>query len=69
MADYSCRLNTEPVNAEVKVGEFLNFLPVLAYDGSTMTSINAINLLDFTTAGTSATLLARRWQSIVGECG
>ncbi len=63
VADYSCRLNTEPVNAEVKVGEFLNFLPVLAYDGSTMTSINAINLLDFTTAGTSATLLARRWQS------
>lgn len=63
VADYSCRLNTEPVNAEVKVGEFLNFLPVLAYDGSTMTAINATNLLDFTTAGTSATLLARRWQS------
>ncbi len=63
VADYSCRLNPEPVNPEVKVGEFLNFLPVLAYDGSTMTAINATNLLDFTTAGTSATLLARRWQS------
>lgn len=63
VADYSCRLNTDPVNAEVKVAEFLNFLPVLAYDGSSMTAINATNLLDFTTAGTSATLLARRWQS------
>ncbi len=63
VADYSCLLNTEQVSAEVKVAEFLNFLPVLAYDGSTMTAIDASNLLDFTTAGTSATLLARRWQS------
>lgn len=63
VADYSCRLNTDSVPAETKVGEFLNFLPVLAYDGSTMTSINATDLLDFTTAGTSATLLAKRWES------
>ncbi len=63
VADYSCQLNTKQVSAEEKVGEFLNFLPVLAYDGSVMTNIDATNLLDFTTAGTSATLLARRWQS------
>ena len=63
VADYSCKLNTGNTNPEQKVTEFLNFLPVLAYDGSHMTSIDATSLLDFTTAGTSATMLAKRWQS------
>jgi len=45
------------------VAEFINFLPVLAYDGSTMKQIDASEILDITMAGTSGTLLARRWQS------
>jgi hypothetical protein len=45
------------------VGEFINFLPVLAYDGSTMRQVNAGEILDIAMAGTSATLLARRWES------
>jgi len=47
----------------VKVGEFIQFLPVLAYDGSAMRQVNAAEILDIAMAGTSATLLARRWQS------
>ena len=38
-------------------------LPVIAYDGSTMRQIDAKEILDFALAGTSATLLARRWES------
>ena len=63
ISDYSCRLNVNESNPEKKVSEFINFLPVLAYDGSTMKEVNATEILDMTTAGTSATLLARKWQS------
>jgi len=61
--DYSCRLNVDENNPEKKVAEFISFLPVLAYDGSTMKQINAQDILDISMAGTSATLLARRWES------
>lgn len=63
IADYSCRLNVDEVNPEKKVKEFINFLPVLAYDGSTMKQIDAAGILDIAMSGTSATLLARRWES------
>lgn len=63
ISDYSCRLNVDEDNPEKKVAEFIHFLPVLAYDGSTMKQINAQDVLDIALAGTSATLLARRWES------
>ena len=63
ISDYSCRLNVEESNLEKKVAEFIHFLPVLAYDGSTMKQINAQDVLDIAMAGTSATLLAKRWES------
>ena len=63
IADYSCRLNVNEANPEKKVEEFIRFLPVLAYDGSSMKQIDAAGILDIAMSGTSATLLARRWQS------
>ena len=63
ISDYSCRLNVDEGNPEKKVADFIHFLPVLAYDGSTMKQISAQEILDITMAGTSATLLARRWES------
>ena len=63
ISDYSCRLDVNEANPEKKVAEFINFLPVLAYDGSTMRQISAQDVLDIAMAGTSATLLARRWES------
>lgn len=63
IADYSTRLNVDEHDPEKKVGEFIKFLPVLAYDGSTMKEIDASEILDIAMAGTSATLLARRWES------
>lgn len=63
IADYSCRLNMNESNPEKKVEEFINFLPVLAYDGSSMKQIDAAGILDIAMSGTTATLLARRWES------
>jgi hypothetical protein len=63
IADYSCRLNVEEDNPEKKIEEFISFLPVLAYDGSSMKQIDAAGILDMAMSGTTATLLARRWES------
>ena len=65
ISDYSCRLNIHEDNPEKKVAEFINFLPVIAYDGSSMRQINAGDILDIAMAGTSATLLAKRWESVL----
>lgn len=63
IADYACRLDVNEVNPEKKVEEFIRFLPVLAYDGSSMKQIDAVGVLDMAMSGTTATLLARRWES------
>lgn len=64
ISEYSCDLNIdENVNPEKKVAEFIHFLPVLCYDGSSMKEIDAGEILDYTISGTTATLLARRWES------
>jgi len=63
IAEYSCRLNVDESNPEKKVEEFISFLPVLAYDGSSMKQIDAAGILDMAMSGTTATLLARRWES------
>jgi len=63
IADYSCRLNVNETNPEKKVEEFIHFLPVLAYDGSSMKQVDAAGILDMAMSGTTATLLARRWES------
>lgn len=63
ISQYSCSLDAKEADPEKKVDEFIKFLPVLAYDGSSMKQVSAQDILDITLAGTSATLLARRWQS------
>lgn len=63
IADYSCRLNVNEDDPEKKVAEFIHFLPVLAFDGISMRPIDAAGVLDMAMSGTTATLLARRWES------
>jgi len=65
ISDYACRLNVNESNPEKNVEDFINFLPVLAYDGSSMKQIDAAGILDIAMSGTTATLLARRWESAV----
>jgi len=63
VADYSLRLNVGESNPEKKVEEFIHFLPILAYDGSSMKEIDARGVLDISMSGTNATQLAIRWES------
>jgi hypothetical protein len=63
IAEYACNLNINESNPEKNVQEFINFLPVLAYDGSSMKQVDAAGILDMAMSGTTATLLARRWES------
>jgi hypothetical protein len=63
IADYAIGLSPTEPNPERAVEELVGFLPVLAYDGSHMTQVDAGGILDIAMAGTSATLLARKWES------
>jgi hypothetical protein len=63
ISDYGTGLDPETANPEAAVTELVSFLPVLAYDGSQMTQVDAGAILDIAMAGTSATLLARKWES------
>ncbi|MEY8654997.1 DEAD/DEAH box helicase family protein [Brachybacterium paraconglomeratum] len=65
IADYGAGLSPDAPNPERAVEELVEFLPVLAYDGSNMTQVDAGGILDIAMAGTSATLLARKWESAI----
>ena len=65
MSEYGIGLAPEERNPEKAVEELVKFLPVLAYDGSNMTQVDAGGILDIAMAGTSATLLARKWESAI----
>jgi hypothetical protein len=63
LAEYGIGLSPGEPNPENAVRDLVSFLPVLAYDGANMTQIDAGGILDIAMAGTSATLLARKWES------
>lgn len=63
VAEYGIGLSPSDPNPENAVKDLVSFLPVLAYDGANMTQIDAGGILDIAMAGTSATLLARKWES------
>lgn len=63
LSEYAIGLSPGEANPESAVKDLVSFLPVLAYDGANMTQIDAGGILDIAMAGTSATLLARKWES------
>jgi len=63
LSEYGIGLSPNEPNPENAVKDLVSFLPVLAYDGANMTQIDAGGILDIALAGTSATLLARKWES------
>ena len=63
LSEYGIGLSPSEPNPEKAVADLVSFLPVLAYDGANMTQIDAGGILDIAMAGTSATLLARKWES------
>lgn len=63
LSEYGIGLSPGEPNPEKAVAELVSFLPVLAYDGANMMQVDAGGILDIAMAGTSATLLARKWES------
>jgi hypothetical protein len=63
LSEYGIGLSPNAPNPEDAVKELVSFLPVLAYNGANMIQIDAGGILDIAMAGTSATLLARKWES------
>ena len=63
LSEYGIGLSPNEPNPENAVKELVSFLPVLAYDGANMTQVDAGGILDIAMAGTSATMLARKWES------
>ena len=63
LSEYGVGLSPGESNPENAVRDLVAFLPVLAFDGANMTQIDAGGILDIAMAGTSATLLARKWES------
>lgn len=63
ISEYGIGLSPGESNPEKAVADLVSFLPVLAYDGANMVQIDAGSILDMAMSGTSATLLARKWES------
>lgn len=64
VVEYANRLSLDATaTATKKVDDFINFLPILQFDGASMKMVDATEILDFVDNGTTATLLARRWNS------
>lgn len=63
LSEYGIGLTPDEPNPEKAVADLVSFLPVLAYDGANMTQVDAGGILDIAMSGTSATLLARKWES------
>lgn len=64
IVSYANKLSLDSRSSAVdKVKKFINFLPILQFEGSGMHPMDASEILDFVDHGTTATLLAKRWNS------
>ena len=63
ITDYSCRLDIYESRPEEKVREFIEFLPVICFDGSSMQRLNAEEVLDMGLIGTTGSQLAKKFES------
>lgn len=65
ISDYSEGLCTvgDTRRPEERLEEFIEFLPILCFDGISMQRLKATEILDISTYGTASTMLARKWQN------
>lgn len=66
IVDYATRLGRHVASGkdnEKAIEEFMEFLPVLSFDGYSMQQLSAAAVLDYMTTGISSSMLARRWNS------
>ena len=64
VVDYATSLSSdaEKSNAE-RITDYLQFLPVICYDGATFEQLDAAKVQDYAATSITNTALARRWQS------
>ena len=63
LSEYGTNLSPAEQNPEHAVRDLLSYLPVLAHDGAILRQLDAGEVLDYAMAGTTGTLLARKWES------
>lgn len=63
LSEYGTNLSPGEQNPENAVRDLLSYLPVLAHDGAILRQLDAGEVLDYAMAGTTGTLLARKWES------
>jgi hypothetical protein len=67
VVEYATKLrstvNPADFDEEEALDEFMEFLPVLSFDGSSMNALRAGDVIDLLTKGISSSMLARRWNS------
>ena len=66
IVDYATRLRSETTatrDDETAIQEFMEFLPVLSFDGSSMAVLQAGDVLNYLMTGMTGSALARRWNS------
>jgi hypothetical protein len=66
IVDYGTNLKNDPASerdSEAAVGELMEFFPVLSFDGSSMQRLDAADIIQYLSTGTTASMLARRWNS------
>lgn len=63
LSDYGTNLSPGEQNPENALRDLLSYLPVLAHDGAILRQLDAGEVLDYAMAGTTGTLLARKWES------
>lgn len=63
LSEYGANLSPGEANPENAVRDLLSYLPVLAHDGAVLRQLDAGEVLDYAMAGTTGTLLARKWES------
>jgi hypothetical protein len=66
ITEYATKLRpttTASIDEEAALADFMEFLPVLAFDGSAMSKVSAGDIITYLTKGISSSMLARRWNS------
>lgn len=66
VVDYATRLRADSASErddEKAIDEFMEFLPVLSFQGSSMARLDASDVIEYLTTGISSSMLARRWNS------
>ena len=63
IADYSANLSDKQSVPVENVKAFINFMPVICYDGSKMAAVDAGEVLELAYTGISGSAMARRWNS------